>query len=306
MNQNTKAKYLLESFLSEAKKVAGDVEPIRVLRCNAFRINNTHVLVRVAADIGQYFFGLNYINAEEVANLDNSFIAFVCGSVEHTLIIPMQLIVKQLPEISHDRNGEFKILINKDYELYLKGRGKRFPLRDFLNRWDMLLTISKKPSSEQSSAEQSFHSVIQGRLLEIGNIRGLYTYCPNKMKIFNNRELGKIAKLEKCPELQYTNYDSLRNIDIIWFRQTGKEFYPERAFEVELSTGIWSGVGRLTTLREYNTPLIIISSELKRYSQVIDTQPSIKDRFRNVLPENVGALYMAEKRLCDLRMQIGI
>ena len=27
MNQNTKAKYLLESFLSEAKKVAGDVEP---------------------------------------------------------------------------------------------------------------------------------------------------------------------------------------------------------------------------------------------------------------------------------------
>lgn len=91
MNQSAEAKRLLDSFLAEAKKVAGDIEPIRVLRCHAFRIKNANVLVRVAADTGKYFFGLNYINAEEVANLENSFIAFVCGSVDNTLIIPMQL-----------------------------------------------------------------------------------------------------------------------------------------------------------------------------------------------------------------------
>ena len=99
MNQSAEAKRLLESFLAEAKKVAGDIEPIRVLRCHAFRIKNANVLVRVAADTGKYFFGLNYINAEEVANLENSFIAFVCGSVDNTLIIPMQLFIKRLPEM---------------------------------------------------------------------------------------------------------------------------------------------------------------------------------------------------------------
>jgi hypothetical protein len=87
MNQSTEAKSLLDSFLAEARKVAGDIEPIRVLRCHAFRIRNANVLVRVAADTGKYFFGLNYINAEEVANLENSFIAFVCGAVDNTLII---------------------------------------------------------------------------------------------------------------------------------------------------------------------------------------------------------------------------
>ncbi len=305
MNQSAEAKRLLDSFLAEAKKVAGDIEPIRVLRCHAFRIKNANVLVRVAKYTGKYFFGLNYINAEEVANLENAYIAFVCGSVENTLIIPMQLLVKRLPEMSHDRNGEFKINIAKDLQLVLKGRGNRFSLRDFLNRWDTLLAVTKK-SAEQTSVEQSFHTVLQGRLLEIGNIRGYSTYCPNKSKKFNQRELGEIAKLDKCPELQYANYDSLRNIDVVWFRQTGKLFYPERAFEVEFSTGVWSGVGRLATLREYNTPLVIISNEIKRYNQVVDTQPEIKDRFRNVLPEDVGVLYMAEGRLRDLRHQIGV
>jgi hypothetical protein len=305
MNQSAEAKRLLGDFLAEAKKVAGDIEPIRVLRCHAFRIKNANVLVRVAADTGKYFFGLNYINAEEVANLENAFIAFVCGSVENTLIIPMQLFIKQLPGISHDRNGEFKINIQKNLELALKGRNKRFPLHEYLNRWDTLLAVTEK-TVQQTSVEQSFHTVLQGRLLEIGNIRGLVTYCPNKSKKFNGRELGEIAQLEKCPELQFTNYESLRNIDVIWFRQTGKHFYPERAFEVELSTGVWSGVGRLATLREYQTPLVIISNELKRYNQVVETQPEIKDRFRNVLSDDVGVLYMAEGRLRDLRKQIGV
>jgi hypothetical protein len=47
MNQSAEAKRLLESFLAEAKRVAGDIEPIRVLRCHAFRIKNANVLVRV-------------------------------------------------------------------------------------------------------------------------------------------------------------------------------------------------------------------------------------------------------------------
>jgi hypothetical protein len=305
MNQSAEAKRLLDGFLVEARKIAGDIEPIRVLRCHAFRIKNANVLVRVAADTGKYFFGLNYINAEEVANLDNSYIAFVCGSVDKTLLIPMQMFAKLLPELSHDRNGEFKIVIKKDLELALKGRNKRRSLVEFLNRWDDVLAASKNPAAE-ASAEQSFHSVLQGRLLEIGNIRGYSTYCPNKTKQFNQRKLGEIARLEKCPELQYANYDSLRNIDVTWFRETGKSFYPERAFEVELSTGVWPGVGRLATLREYNTPLVIVSHELKRYNQVMESQPDISARFRNVLPEEIGVLYMAEGRLRDLRHQIGV
>jgi hypothetical protein len=190
--------------------------------------------------------------------------------------------------------------------LALKGRNQAIPLKEFQNGWDKLSADSTTPKAQRSTAEESFHAVVQGRLLEVGNLRGLMTYCPNKAKKFNSKPLGELAKLDKCPELQFANYDSLRNIDVIWFRQAGKQFYPERAFEVELSTGVWSGVGRLTSLREYNTHLFIVSHEPKKFQQVMESQPEIAERFKNVQPEEVGEIYAAETRLEELRKKVGI
>src|SRR6266571_2801078 len=245
MNHSRFADQLLGDFLQQMRRLGGDVEPVKVLRSNTYRVGNSHVLARVAADTGKYFFGLNYINAEEVANLDNSFIAFVCGDVGSSVIMPMSELMQLLPQISHDRNGEFKINITKDFELALKGRGNRNPL-------------------------------------------------------------SELTSLDKCPDLQFANYDSLRNIDVIWFRETGKQFYPDSAFEVELSTGIWSGVGRLAALREYTTKLFVISNEHNRFQQVMQSQPELESRVKNVATDQVGVLYSAETRLRDLRREIGI
>lgn len=305
MNQSQLADELLSSFLQQARTFFGDVEPVKVLRSNTYRVGNAHVLARVAADTGKYFFGLNYINAEEVANLENAYVAFVCGGIEHCLIVPINALMPLLPHISHDRNGEFKINITHDFELALKGRGKRHSLASYLNNWESLKAASPlTPGS--ASAEQSFHTVLQGRLIEIGNNRGLQTYSANKSKTFNSIPLQKLTTLEKCPTLQFANYETLRNIDVVWFRETGSHLYPHSAFEIELSTGIWSGVGRLATLREYTTSLVVVSSELKRFDQVMQSQPEIRNRFRNVLPEHIGVLYMAESRLRQLRQEIGV
>src|SRR5215469_11552776 len=168
MNQSKVAEGLLHDFLQHARKVGGDVEPVKVLRSNTYRIGNAHVLARVAADTGKYFFGLNYVNAEEVANLDNSFVAFVCGDVGSSVIMPMSELMRLLPQISHDRNGEFKINITKDFELALKGRGNRKRLAEFLNNWNSI-TSPGGTAGEVTPAEQSFHTVLQGRLIEIGN-----------------------------------------------------------------------------------------------------------------------------------------
>src|SRR6266536_417963 len=121
MNQSKVAEGLLNDFLQQARAVGGDVEPVKVLRSNTYRVGNAHVLARVAADTGKYFFGLNYINAEEVANLDNSFIAFICGDVGHSVIMPMLELMSLLPQISHDRNGECKINITKDLRMAFRG-----------------------------------------------------------------------------------------------------------------------------------------------------------------------------------------
>ena len=78
--------------------------------------------------------------------------------------------------------------------------------------------------------------------------------------------------MKECPELQFSDYQLLRQIDVIWFKSKGRNLVPEKAFEVELTTGIWGGVVRMGTLLDYsNVGLYVISNDKKRFKQAIST-----------------------------------
>lgn len=307
MKSKSVAESLADEFLEVARDFQASVELIKVLKSRTYKVAQANVLVRAATEgaNGRYFYGLNYLTAEEMNNLENPFVAFICGSVEQIIIIPAKVLFKELPNISRDRNGEYKITIDRDLNIVLLGKGNRLNCAEFINAWELLLKPYKY-STTQNSVEESLHSVIQGRLIEIGNIRGFHTFCPDKSKKFNDVELGKISTLAKCPELQFSNYDLLRKIDVIWFREKGKHFIPENAFEVEMSTGTWSGVGRLSTLIDYqNVGLYIISDTPRKFEQVIDTL-DFHTRYNHIKSENIGDLYSAEKNLKELRYSIGL
>jgi len=300
------AKKLLVAFLEKAKSLNENVELIKVLRTNTYQIGKVSVLVRTASDLGKrYFFGLNYINAEEICNFESSFVAFICGDLSQTVFLPSNILIENLHQISHDRNGEYKINFTRDLNLVLKGRNNQLDCSQFVNNWN-LLQKSEFVKNKSIDPVESFHSVMQGRLLEIGRIRGFLTYCPDKIKKFNRRKLIELATLRACPELQFADFKSLRNIDTLWFRKTNGDFYPEYAFEVEFSTGVWSGFGRLATLREYSTKLIIVSHDTKKFNQVKNTFPEIKDRYVNINPEQIGLLYSAELNLIKMHQEFGL
>jgi len=187
----------------------------------------------------------------------------------------------------------------------LRGRGNRLNCEQYINNWDLILKPTKI-NDQSFSAEESIHSLIQGRIIQIGNIRGYGTYCPDKSKTFNKEKIGELTTIDKCPNLQYSDYNSLRNIDVIWFRKANKALYPEYAFEVEITTGVWSGFGRLATLKEYSTKLYVITNENKRFYQVLNSFPDIQDRYTNVIPEDIGLLYSAENNLIKLRKNINL
>lgn len=86
-----------------------------------------------------------------------------------------------------------------------------------------------------------------------------------------------------------------------------KQLYPEYAFEVELSTGVWSGVGRMSTIIDYkNVTFYVIANDARKYQQVINSFNEYGDRFRFVANDLVGKLYSAELNLRDLRVEIGL
>lgn len=88
MRRITKTDILAEEFLKKARLLQTSVDPVRVLKARVYQIADANVLVRSASEGNKmYFFGINYITIEEIANLDNPFIAFICGSIDKTLII---------------------------------------------------------------------------------------------------------------------------------------------------------------------------------------------------------------------------
>ncbi|VVB96768.1 Uncharacterised protein [uncultured archaeon] len=299
--------HLVDEFLQKAKEFQTNVELIKVLKSRTYKIAEANVLIRAASEGNRrYFFGLNYITAEEMANLDNPFIAFICGSLDRTIIIPALILFKNLQQISHDRNGEYKINIDKDLNIVLSGRNNRLDCGRYINAWESLLT-STNLKDEKNTIEVSLHSILQGRLLEIGAIRGFQTYCPDKTKKFNGIRLSDISTLETCPDLQFSDYDVLRYIDVIWFREKGRNFIPESAFEIELNTGTWSGVGRLASLIDYsNVKLYIISNDSRKYRQVMNSFPEYNHRYKNIPFDLIGELYSSELQLKELRHDIGL
>src|ERR671938_518893 len=94
------AESLANKFLQLAKEFQANVELIKVLKSRTYKIAEANVLIRAATEgkNGKYFYGLNYLTAEEMNNLDNPFIAFICGSIERTLIIPAKVLFKCLPQ----------------------------------------------------------------------------------------------------------------------------------------------------------------------------------------------------------------
>lgn len=298
---------LAQDFIKRAGEVNAELQPVKVLKARVYQFANSNVLIRAASERNRrYFFGINYITIEEMANLDNPFIAFICGSLERTIIIPAQILFKQIHKISHDRNGEYKINIDRKLNVVLKGRNNRLDCSPFINNW----VIIKNPPTqniEKSNITERLHSVLQGRLLEIGKLRGYHTYCPDKSKIFNEKPLAEIATLQACPQLQFSDYDLLKQIDVLWFKEKGSNLIPQSAFEVELSTGTWSGVGRMSTLIDYSdVKFYVISNDKSKYKKVINTFPVIQKRFNHIVAESIGELYSAELQIQELRMEVGL
>jgi hypothetical protein len=208
--------------------------------------------------------------------------------------------------LSHDRNGEYKINLDEAGNIILKGHKNRLDSSPYINAWNLFVNPPQTDITE-NTVEQSFHAILQGRLLEIGNIRGFQTFCPNKAKSFNGNLLSELATLRKCPELQFSDHLTLRNIDVLWFRERGSNLIPECGFEVEISTGTWSGVGRLASLYDYpNTRLYVVSDDAKKYRQVMISFPEYQTRYCHVYTESLGELYSAEIGLRDLRYEIGL
>jgi len=94
---------LANQFLERVKKFNANVELIKVLKSRTYSIGEASVLVREASEGNRrYFFGLNYLHVEEISNLDNPFVAFICGFVANENLGGLYAEEKNLRELRYE------------------------------------------------------------------------------------------------------------------------------------------------------------------------------------------------------------
>ena len=115
------------------------------------------------------------------------------------------------------------------------------------------------------------HSYYQGLLLEIGNLKKLYTFIPNqdKNRKFINRKLCDLSSLKKIPEFSYPEIIKRSStIDVIWFDNRlfddNEIKLPHSFFEVEHSTDIQNSLLKYNDLQNFYTEMFIVADEVRK------------------------------------------
>jgi len=296
-------------FLQRVHEKGHEVEPDRVVaQENVYRIDRTtYLMVRTSRfhqGRGIYFFGLTRHIFENFAELPNALIAFIFSDTGESLLVPAQWLWQRRNKLSADAK-QFKLEVDKSLRLkVLKQAGQPTDLSVYHERFEVLESqVPVAPVRLEPKSGSRAHSEIQGMLLEVGNTRGFETYCPNKAPRFKTRALGEIATMKDFPEFPGLNNNIVRQIDVIWFSKS----FPIHAFEVELTTGIWSGLVRLAELKRLNTVFHIVTDgdEVSFKRRVAgDIFAEIVKRCHHASAEEVRALHGTEIHLSHLRRRL--
>jgi len=120
------------------------------------------------------------------------------------------------------------------------------------------------------------HEDIQGMLLELGNVYGYETFIPvyDSQKKFLNETLAEIASLKTITKFCHDKIiKTVSLIDVIWFNGDTDALIPKFAFEVEHSTDVTKGLGRLHELyisgQRVDLFIILPDSKMNKYVKEI-------------------------------------
>ena len=123
--------------------------------------------------------------------------------------------------------------------------------------------------------KEQMHGYAEGMLVELGKIRGLQTYTPDKKVKFNGVLLGDIIDIKEIPDFTYDGIiDLIKNIDVIWF----EDGFPVATFDVENSTDFTKGFLRAFQLKSFKCKFNLVADTKKDnvYKTRLEYQPFVK------------------------------
>jgi hypothetical protein len=197
----------------------------------------------------KYFFGL----AQEVADARfeypptrlGAFVVLVCGAADKVLMLPRPLVLQAMRSVSTRKLDVFTE--GDTYILQTTGHPK-VNVTEFLNAFPAATPQKERSTEEQPlpSADRA-HVKIQSGLIDLGRTEGCSIWVPpNDRNLSYKGQSFASATLERLPNFGFDENTRriVQNIDVLWLIRN----VIHRAFEVESTTSIYSGLLRLNDL----------------------------------------------------------
>lgn len=179
--------------------------------------------------------------------------ALICQNEATVVIVPQQIITDWLAGSPSDRIHIHK----KDDKFFLRVSGK--PLYDvthYVNVYPGLKTVGHEnteqqpsiiTSTEQQQTEIQEHTRIQWMLIKFGRAAGYSVWVPpnDKGKVYNTEKFSDLT-IQQLPNFGFDAITNqiVSNIDVLWFEGN----VIDKAFEIESTTSVYSGLLRMSDL----------------------------------------------------------
>ena len=198
----------------------------------------------------KFFFGL----AQDVPNRDfpfpttqlGDFVMLVCGSEDKTLVLPRALILEALQGV---QTRKLDVFVENGAYVMQTTQHPKLDVTEFLNAFPK---PSKSPISEDELKADKvtpdrMHVKMQWALIHLGRAEGCSVWVPESDRglSYRSKPFAEMT-IEKLPNFGFDEYARriVRNIDVLWLNRR----VITKAFEIESTTSIYSGLLRLNDL----------------------------------------------------------
>ena len=231
----------------------------------------------------KFFFGIPPIMADPSTTFEptmhGEFVLLICGSTDSVLVLPRKVMLSMLADVPTRRVDVF--IENGTYILQTT-RHPKLNVSEFLNAFPKAERNEDLDSEQEAEpdAVSRDHVRIQHSLIALGKAEGSGIWVPtNDRNLAFQKQPFSDLTVGRLPNFGFDENTRrvVQNIDVLWLQGN----VIRKAFEIESTTSIYSGLLRLNdlTLAQPNNQIdLYIAAPERRKPRVFDqlTRPSFR------------------------------
>jgi hypothetical protein len=201
------------------------------------------------------------------------FALLICGSADKVLVLPRLLVIEMMKAVPTRRVDVF--LESGTYILQTTKHPK-LNVTDYMNAFPKAESQTQTPdSSQDKSSPDRLHVKYQWSLIRLGHAEGCGVWVPVSDRNLAYRNQGfSSCTLSRLPNFGFEENSRriVQNIDVLWLKKN----VIRKAFEIESTTSVYSGLLRLNDLvlaqPNNNIDLYIVAASRRRvkvYDQLV-------------------------------------